>query len=234
MDLVHTIYEPPGDGPHPTLLVLHGWGANALDLLGLAPHLAAGRFLVLCPQGPVQTPLGPGMVGYGWYPLIPGTPPEPQELWTARGRILNFLDAAADRYPIDAKKLAVVGFQPRGRDGLHPGARRTGAFRRPRRPPATWCPPDAVDNVADPDTLRYLPTLIQHGSRDELVTVDRARESVETLRALHPSPHLPRIRHRPRNQPPQPGGPSPTGCATTSSRPSLRCNLEDVGRISAA
>ena len=51
MDLVHTIYEPPGDGPHPTLLVLHGWGANALDLLGLAPHLAAGRFLVLCPAG---------------------------------------------------------------------------------------------------------------------------------------------------------------------------------------
>ena len=48
---------------------------------------------------------------------------------------------------------------------------------------STWCPPDAVEN-ADPDTLRYLPTLIQHGSRDELVTVDRARESVETLRVL--------------------------------------------------
>ena len=52
MDLVHTIYEPPGDGPHPTLLILHGWGANAFDLLGLAPHLAAGRFpLVRVPAG---------------------------------------------------------------------------------------------------------------------------------------------------------------------------------------
>lgn len=182
MDLVHTVYEPPGDGPHPTLLVLHGWGANAFDLLGLAPHLAAGRFLVLCPQGSVQTPLGPGAVGYGWYPLIPGAPPKPQELETARRHILEFLDAAAKRYPLDPKKLGVVGFSQGGVMAY------TLALREPQRFAAlaalsTWCPPDAVEN-ADPDTLRYLPTLIQHGSRDELVTVDRARESVEALRAL--------------------------------------------------
>ena len=183
MDLVHTVYEPPGDGPHPTLLVLHGWGANAFDLLGLAPHLAAGRFLVLCPQGPVQTPLGPGMTGYGWYPLIPGTPPKSQELWTARERLLNFLDAAAERYPIDSKKLGVFGFSQGGVMAY------TLALGAPQRFAAlaalsTWCPPDAVDNVADPDTLHHLPTLVQHGSRDELVAVERARESVETLRAL--------------------------------------------------
>ena len=183
MDLVHTIYEPPGDGPHPTLLVLHGWGANTLDLLGLAPHLAAGRFLVLCPQGPVQTPLGPGMVGYGWYPLIPGTPPEPQALWTARDHILKFPRRGGERYPIDPKKLGIVGFSQGGVMAY------TLAFDAPGRfatlaALSTWCPPEAVENVADPDTLRYLPTLVQHGSRDELVTVDRARESVETLRAL--------------------------------------------------
>ena len=122
------------------------------------------------------------MVGYGWYPLVPGTPPKPQELETARQRILNFLDAAAERYPIDAKKLGVVGFSQGGVMAY------TLALSEPQRFAAlaalsTWCPPDAVEN-ADPDTLRYLPTLIQHGSRDELVTVDRARESVETLRAL--------------------------------------------------
>ena len=134
MDLVHTVYEPPGDGPHPTLLVLHGWGANALDLLGLAPHLAAGRFLVLCPQGLVQTPLGPGMVGYGWYPLIPGTPPEPQALWTARQHIWDFLDVAVERYPIDAKKLGVVGFSQGGVMAYTLALGRAGAFCRPRRP----------------------------------------------------------------------------------------------------
>lgn len=39
MHLLHTVFEPPGAGPHPTLLTLHGWGANALDLLGLAPYV---------------------------------------------------------------------------------------------------------------------------------------------------------------------------------------------------
>ena len=183
MDLVHTIYEPPGDGPHPTLLVLHGWGANAFDLLGLAPHLCAGRFLVLCPQGPVQTPIGPGAVGYGWYPLVPGAAPAPHELRTARDHIVRFLDAAADRYPIDHKKLAVVGFSQGGVMAY------TMAFGAPERFTAlaalsTWCPPYAVENVADPEAVRYLTTLVQHGSRDELVSVERARESVEALRAL--------------------------------------------------
>ena len=183
MDLVHTLYEPPGDGPHPTLLVLHGWGANAFDLLGLAPHLCGGRFLALCPQGPVQTPIGPGAVGYGWYPLVPGTPPEAHELRTACDHLLKFLDAAAERYPVDPKKLGVVGFSQGGVMAY------TLAFGAPQRFAAlaalsTWCPPYAVENIADPEAVRYLATLVQHGSRDDLVGVERARESVETLRAL--------------------------------------------------
>ena len=40
IDLLHTVYEPAGDGPHPTVVALHGWGANGMDLLGLAPYLA--------------------------------------------------------------------------------------------------------------------------------------------------------------------------------------------------
>ena len=68
MDLIHTLYEPPGEGPHATILTLHGWGANALDLLGLAPYLCSGRFLVICPQGPVLAPIGLNAVGYGWFP----------------------------------------------------------------------------------------------------------------------------------------------------------------------
>ena len=45
MHLIHAIFEPRGDGPHPTILALHGRGANALDLLGLAPYLGGGASL---------------------------------------------------------------------------------------------------------------------------------------------------------------------------------------------
>ena len=59
MDLFHTLQHPAGPGPHPTIIALHGWGANAHDLFGLAPHLLGGEALVVCPQGPIEVPQGP-------------------------------------------------------------------------------------------------------------------------------------------------------------------------------
>ena len=62
-DLLYAAHVPPGEGPHPTLLLLHGWGASAQDLLGLAPMIHGGKALVLCPQGPTVVPFGGGMSG---------------------------------------------------------------------------------------------------------------------------------------------------------------------------
>ncbi len=42
VDLAHTLYEPATAGPHPTIIALHGWGASAFDLMGLAPYLGGG------------------------------------------------------------------------------------------------------------------------------------------------------------------------------------------------
>ncbi len=181
MELLHTVYEPAGEGPHPTILTLHGRGANAIDLLGLAPHLAGGRFLVICPQGPVQTPIGPGMVGYGWHPSVPGQPPDMNAILAARQQLRDFLQAAEARYSIDRNKLLVLGFSQGGVMAY------TMALSEPRRFAAlmalsTWLPEEMLEQVDDRTALQQLPTLIQHGSRDELVEVDRARRSVEMLR----------------------------------------------------
>ena len=71
MKLLHAAHVPEGDGPFPTIIALHGWGANALDLLGLAPILHGGRALVLCPQGPLglADPQSRIVIGHGWYPI---------------------------------------------------------------------------------------------------------------------------------------------------------------------
>jgi len=36
MELLHTAHGPAGDGPFPTIVALHGWGASAHDLLGFS------------------------------------------------------------------------------------------------------------------------------------------------------------------------------------------------------
>jgi len=181
MNLVHAVYEPQGQGPHPTVFALHGWGAHALDLLGLAPLLARGQFLVVCPQGPVTVPLGPSN-GYGWFPLTGGAPFDLGRFDEAVEALRVFLDAAEKRYPIDRQKLVALGFS---QGGVMAYAL---ALAAPERFVAlaalsSWLPAALVERL--PATSRQnLPTLVQHGTRDELIDVDRARESVEALRAL--------------------------------------------------
>lgn len=181
MELLHTVYEPAGDGPHPTILALHGWGANALDLLGLAPYLAGGRFLVLCPQGSVTVPLGP-MVGYGWFPLALGGPPDVAAFTAAVDDVSRFLDAAARQYPIDAGKRVVLGFSQGGALAyalaLREPARFSGIVAL-----STWLP-EALVQMLPAAGHDQLPTLVHHGTQDELVPVERGRESVENLRRL--------------------------------------------------
>ncbi|HWP57998.1 MAG TPA: alpha/beta hydrolase-fold protein [Candidatus Acidoferrales bacterium] len=183
MKLRHAIFEPEGEGPHPTILALHGWGANALDLLGLAPHLCGGRFLVICPQGTIAVPVGPELVGYGWFPLRLGGPPDIPAIVEARESVEAFFDQCVKRYPIDANKVVVLGFSQGGALSYVLG------LNRPERFAAvvaisTWLPEELVRREFFMERRAKPAVLVQHGSRDELVDVDRARESVEKLREL--------------------------------------------------
>lgn len=181
MQLVHAVYEPAGDGPHPTVVALHGWGANAMDLLGLAPYLAGGQFLVLCPQGPVEVPLGP-MVGYGWFPLTMGAPPAPAAFAAGVDATRSFVDAAVRRYPVDPRKLVMFGFS---QGGVLAYAL---ALAEPERfaglvALSSWFPAPLAQTLPPRDP-QQLPALVQHGTRDELIDISRGRESVENLRRL--------------------------------------------------
>jgi phospholipase/carboxylesterase len=181
MELIHALYEPAGKGPHPTILTLHGRGANALDLLGLAPYLGSGRFLVICPQGPLETPIGAEATGYAWYPMSKGGSPDVEEILTSRQKLQQFLDGCSARYPIDAQKLAVLGFSQGGVMAY------SLALANPEHFAAlvalsSWLPPELLGKLSLGDSARSLPTLIQHGTEDSMIEVERARHSVEIVR----------------------------------------------------
>ena len=182
MRLIHTLYEPAGDGPHPTLIAMHGFGASALDLLGLAPYIADGQFMVICPQGPIEVPIGPTR-GYAWFPLRMGSPPDRDAIDDANKAATEFLNTALAKYPVDRKKLVILGFSQGGMMAYRL------AFRNPSKFAAlvalsTYLPPELKNEVNDPEALEALPTLVQHGRADDMIEVTRARQSVETLRSL--------------------------------------------------
>jgi phospholipase/carboxylesterase len=182
MKLIHALYEPAGDGPHPTIFALHGWGANALDLLGLAPYIAGGKFMIICPQGPLEVPVGP-VVGYGWFPIRMGTPPSEDQVDAAVDKAAEFIDAAIEKYPVNRRKLVILGFSQGGVMAFRL------AFREPKKFAAlvgisTWFPPELKNKVRDNEALQQLPTLLQHGRADDMIELSRAKESLEHLREL--------------------------------------------------
>jgi phospholipase/carboxylesterase len=158
--------------------------AEVFDLLGLAPHLCGGKFLMLCPQGPLETPISPGAVGYAWYPMSMGGPPDIGAILSSRKKLQKFLDECLARYPIDEKKLVVLGFSQGGVMSY------SLALPQPERFAAlavlsSWLPKELVPELSiNSEAAQSLPTLVQHGSQDPLIDLQRARDSVEQLRAL--------------------------------------------------
>jgi len=104
MNLLYTAHVPAGDGPFPAIIALHGWGAGAHDLLGLAPVLFDGKAVVLCPQGEVTVPFGGGQHGYGWFPLRVGQQTDVEAFRRASDSLKGFVDTALGRYPIDPRR----------------------------------------------------------------------------------------------------------------------------------
>ena len=183
MQLIHTLYQPAGDGPFPTVLTLHGRGANAFDLLGLAPYFCGGKFLMICPQGPLETPIGPEAVGYAWYPMSNGGVPDVEAMLSQQKKLQAFLDECLKSYPIAPKKLVVLGFSQGGVMAY------SLALANPERFAAlavlsSWLPKELLPRLNVTVAVQSLATLVQHGTQDPMIEVARARSSVETLRQL--------------------------------------------------
>ncbi len=180
---MHAAHVPEGDGPVPTVLALHGWGANAHDLLGLAPYLHGGRALVLCPQGPVSFEIGPGTLGYGWFPITGSGPMDPGAFARGKAAISAFLDAACEQYPVDRRKLVVLGFSQGGVMAYDLVLREPGRFAGLAALSA-WLP-EPLAATLEPDPAReVLPTFVAHGSQDPMIPVERGRESRDALERL--------------------------------------------------
>lgn len=182
MELLYTAHVPAGDGPFPTVIALHGWGASAHDLLGLAPYLHGGEALVLCPQGPLAFDIGGGVPGYGWFPLSGGASFDPALFEKAVVTLRRFVDEVLTRYPVERRKVVLLGFSQGGvmayTLGLRDPARFSGIAAL-----SSWLPGPLASSITLAPEHAGLPVLVQHGTQDTMIAVDRARESrAELLR----------------------------------------------------
>jgi phospholipase/carboxylesterase len=182
MDLLHTAHVPAGAGPFPTIVALHGWGASAHDLIGLAPFFQRGSALVLCPEGPLSFEIQPGLAGHGWFPLSGGAgPPDPRAFQRGVDLLRRFLEEALGRYPVDRRKIVLLGFSQGGVMAydlaLREPARFAGLVALSSWLPAPLVPPRQPEHEG-------FPTFVAHGTQDPLIPLERGRESREALLRL--------------------------------------------------
>ncbi|HYC22322.1 MAG TPA: alpha/beta fold hydrolase [Candidatus Bathyarchaeia archaeon] len=185
MKLAHIVVEPPGDGPHPTIIALHGFGSTALELLGqLEPLIRRERFLWIAPEAeaPVATEGGAASAGRGWFPFTPANRPTSQSIAQAVAGAREFVEEACLRYPIDRSRLVLLGFSQGGVIAY------ALALSDPSRYRAlvalsSWLSNDLLRALPDADRRRF-PVWVQHGTRDEVIMVSRGRDSAARLREL--------------------------------------------------
>jgi len=153
----------PLQGPATHLVVLvHGYGSDGHDLLGLAQHwqpaLASAHFVA--PDAP--TPL-PGSPGYQWFPISRIDPAEMHRGVESAGPILDaFLDAELKRLSLPQEKLILVGFSQGTMLSLHLGLRRT-------VPPAAIVGLSGLLTAPPPDRVDGPPIFLAHGDADQVV-----------------------------------------------------------------
>ena len=113
-----------------------------------------------------------------------GGPPDVGAILSSREKLQQFLDACLKRYPIDAKKLVVLGFSQGGVMAY------SLALSNPERFAglavlSSWLPKELIPKLSiNNEAVQSLPTIVQHGSQDQMIEIQRAKDSVERLRAL--------------------------------------------------
>ncbi len=106
--LLHKVLPPrvSGGEVHPTLVLLHGRGADEEDLLGLSEYLD-DRFLILSVRAPYPFSYGGG---YMWYEFDAVGSPVTDMFMSSYEKLSGFLDAALTGYPINKEHLFLLGF----------------------------------------------------------------------------------------------------------------------------
>ncbi len=179
--LIHRVIAPenPIGGTHPTLIMLHGRGADEEDLLGLSSYLD-DRLFILSVRAPFSFSYGEG---YTWYEFGALGNPEPKMFTSSYEKLTLFLEDALNGYPINKAKIFLFGFSM--------GTVMSYSLALTR--PELFCGVVANSGYIPEGThLTYLwnqldtmEFFISHGTQDQVIPVQLGRRAKELLTTNH-------------------------------------------------
>jgi phospholipase/carboxylesterase len=171
---------PPASGEKTQALIvlLHGYGSNGDDLIGLAPYwknkLTHAQFV--SPNAPDR--VAGTANGFQWFPLSRMDERE-LELGVERASatLNRFIDHELARVGLDESKLALVGFSQGTMMALHVGLRREKAPACIVGFSGALAAPHKLKNEAKSNP----PILLVHGDRDDVIPLGAMFEAARAL-----------------------------------------------------
>ena len=191
-EMVMKVRLPKGSGPHPVLLLLHGWTGDENVMWIFASRLPP-NYLMIAPRGLYQSPLG----GYGWHehrrtqwPAVEEFKPAVEAL---AGLVAHENGASPDLVkvledlPGSKEVISKVDFSEISLVGFSQGAALSYAFalNHPHRvhlmAGLAGFLPENVEGMVEKKPLEGKHVFVTHGAQDDIVPVEKARRAVELL-----------------------------------------------------
>ena len=193
---LHTAVREPriaGSGAPPLLVMLHGYGSDEADLLGLADFLDP-RLRVLSVRAPMALDMG----GYAWFPLEitgVGLAADYEEAERSLARLAGHLDAVLAEQGHGAGETLLLGFSQGGAMALELLLERPEAVTGVAFLSGLWSkqrlPPDPARRAA----VKGKPVLQTHGRSAD--PPRRSAGDAGPAPGTRGRPHLARVRHGP-------------------------------------
>lgn len=167
--------------PTELLVLLHGWGANAQDLVALASYLDLPDHQFICPDAPLPHPYAPA--GRMWYSFPADYSFFGQEgfqskadLAASRQLLTDWLLSLEATTGISLSHTILAGFSQGGAMTLDVG------LHLPLK--ALMVLSGFLHAPIQPEHLTLPPILMVHGRQDPVVPIQAAREARDSLVAL--------------------------------------------------
>lgn len=175
--LPHRILKPQKPGPHPTVVMIHGYLGNE-DVMWIFSQTLPKDWLLVAPRAIVPE----GKNSFSWHPRQPGEWPTLAEFDTAVSQLHQFINKLPELYDADPEKIYLMGFSQGAAASFALAIREPAHFRGIAS--LVGFMPRQVDAAIHEARLAELPVFMAVGTEDDRVPLEIARECGKAVRAM--------------------------------------------------
>ena len=171
---MHRVREGTGDGPYPTIVMLHGRSGNE-EVMWIFERAVPKGWLLVAPRAIKEDPRG----GYSWRIREEEDWPSLPAFDVPVGAIVDFVNTLPDLYNADLQNLYLMGFS-QGAAASYAVAMHHPQMIQGIAGLVGFLPMDC-DDLATAEPLAGMPIFMAVGKRDERIPYERSLACAHTL-----------------------------------------------------